>query len=132
MFLILEWCYITLYCWKVDWKSMDLSYLLEVRLCIVFVYECVQRNAVVVCEFFCPFQDKYGIHFANIVNKAKPVYGADMVQKAYNIDGDVRIKYKDQSDFENIARQFGIFEEWKVIQLFLFLTLERQCIILHN
>ncbi|XP_027356683.1 alpha-1,3-mannosyl-glycoprotein 2-beta-N-acetylglucosaminyltransferase isoform X3 [Abrus precatorius] len=59
---------------QVDWKSMDLSYLLE---------------------------------------KAKPVYGADMVLKAYNIDGDVRIKYKDQSDFENIARQFGIFQEWK-------------------
>ncbi|KAE9609508.1 hypothetical protein Lal_00020419 [Lupinus albus] len=71
---------------QVDWKSLDLSYLLE---------------------------DKYTMHFANIVHKAKPVYGADMVLKAYNIDGDVRIKYKDQSDFENIARQFGIFEEWK-------------------
>ncbi|XP_027356681.1 alpha-1,3-mannosyl-glycoprotein 2-beta-N-acetylglucosaminyltransferase isoform X1 [Abrus precatorius] len=71
---------------QVDWKSMDLSYLLE---------------------------DKYSVHFANIVKKAKPVYGADMVLKAYNIDGDVRIKYKDQSDFENIARQFGIFQEWK-------------------
>ncbi|RDX61027.1 Alpha-1,3-mannosyl-glycoprotein 2-beta-N-acetylglucosaminyltransferase, partial [Mucuna pruriens] len=71
---------------KVDWKSMDLSYLLE---------------------------DKYSMHFANIVKKATPVYGADMVLKAYNIDGDVRIKYIDQSHFENIARQFGIFEEWK-------------------
>ena len=50
--------------------------------------------------------------------------GADMVLKAYNIDGDVRIKYEDQSDFENIARQFGIFQEWKVIQLFLFFTLK--------
>ncbi|OIV96287.1 hypothetical protein TanjilG_05127 [Lupinus angustifolius] len=71
---------------QVDWKSLDLSYLLE---------------------------DKYTMHFANIVDKAKPVYGADMVAKAYNIDGDMRIKYKDQSDFENIAHQFGIFEEWK-------------------
>ncbi|KAH1123477.1 hypothetical protein AAZX31_06G000300 [Glycine max] len=71
---------------KVDWKSMDLSYLLE---------------------------DKYSMHFANVVKKATPVYGADMVLKAYNIDGDVRIKYEDQSDFENIARQFGIFQEWK-------------------
>ncbi|KAL2346003.1 hypothetical protein Fmac_000003 [Flemingia macrophylla] len=71
---------------KVDWKSMDLSYLLE---------------------------DKYSMHFANIVKKATPVYGADMVLKAYNIDGDVRIEYRDQSDFETIARQFGIFQEWK-------------------
>ncbi|KAK7258044.1 hypothetical protein RIF29_32440 [Crotalaria pallida] len=71
---------------QVDWKSMDLSYLLE---------------------------DKYTTHFANIVSEAKPVYGAHMVLKANSIDGDVRIKYNDQSDFENIARQFGIFEEWK-------------------
>ncbi|KEH36402.1 N-acetylglucosaminyltransferase I [Medicago truncatula] len=71
---------------QVDWKSMDLSYLLE---------------------------DKYVIHFANIIKKAKPVSGADFAQKARNIDGDVRIKYKDQWDFENIAQQFGIFQEWK-------------------
>ncbi|KAL5189264.1 Alpha-1,3-mannosyl-glycoprotein 2-beta-N-acetylglucosaminyltransferase [Glycine soja] len=71
---------------KVDWKLMDLSYLLE---------------------------DKYSMHFANVIKKATPVYGADMVLKASNIDGDVRIKYKDQSDFENIAHQFGIFQEWK-------------------
>ncbi|PNX94997.1 alpha-1,3-mannosyl-glycoprotein 2-beta-N-acetylglucosaminyltransferase-like protein [Trifolium pratense] len=71
---------------QVDWKSIDLSYLLE---------------------------DKYAIHFANNIKKAKPVSGADIVQKAHNIDGDVRIKYKDQWDFENIAQQFGIFQEWK-------------------
>ncbi|CAJ1972934.1 unnamed protein product [Sphenostylis stenocarpa] len=71
---------------KVDWRSIDLSYLLE---------------------------DKYSMHFANIVKKATPVYGAGMVLKAYNIDGDVRIKYKDQSDFKNLALQFGIFHEWK-------------------
>lgn len=71
---------------QVDWKSMDLSYLLE---------------------------DKYVIHFANNIKKAKPVSGADFAQKARNIDGDVRIKYKDQWDFENIAQQFGIFQEWK-------------------
>ncbi|KAJ1379376.1 Glycosyl transferase, family 13 [Sesbania bispinosa] len=59
-------------------------------------------------------EDKYATHFANIVKKAKPVFGADLVLKAYNIDGDVRIRYEDQSDFENIARQFGIFQEWKV------------------
>ncbi|XP_058785745.1 alpha-1,3-mannosyl-glycoprotein 2-beta-N-acetylglucosaminyltransferase isoform X1 [Vicia villosa] len=71
---------------QVNWKSMDLSYLLE---------------------------DKYNIHFANYIKKAKPVSGADIVQKAHNIAGDVRIKYNDQWDFENIAQQFGVFQEWK-------------------
>ncbi|KAM7482814.1 hypothetical protein LguiB_007397 [Lonicera macranthoides] len=70
----------------VDWKSMDLSYLME---------------------------DKYVQHFGDIIKSAKPVHGADAVLKAYNIDGDVCIKYYDQTDFERIARQFGIFEEWK-------------------
>nr|ACU18645.1 unknown [Glycine max] len=37
---------------KVDWKLMDLSYLLE---------------------------DEYSMHFANVIKKATPVYGADMV-----------------------------------------------------
>uniref|UniRef100_M1B6A5 Alpha-1,3-mannosyl-glycoprotein 2-beta-N-acetylglucosaminyltransferase n=1 Tax=Solanum tuberosum TaxID=4113 RepID=M1B6A5_SOLTU len=45
--------------------------------------------------------------------RAKPIHGADAVLKAFNIDGDVRIQYRDQLDFEAIARQFGIFEEWK-------------------
>ncbi|XP_052194531.1 alpha-1,3-mannosyl-glycoprotein 2-beta-N-acetylglucosaminyltransferase isoform X9 [Diospyros lotus] len=71
---------------QVDWKSMDLSYLME---------------------------DKYVKHFADMVKNARPVYGADVVFKTHNIDGDVRIVYKDQEDFERIARQFGIFEEWK-------------------
>ncbi|KAL3514933.1 hypothetical protein ACH5RR_021835 [Cinchona calisaya] len=71
---------------QVDWMSMDLSYLSE---------------------------DKYVKYLAKMVKDAKPVYGADVVLKAYNIDGDVRIQYKDQIYFELIARQFGIFEEWK-------------------
>uniref|UniRef100_A0A5B6ZB62 Alpha-1,3-mannosyl-glycoprotein 2-beta-N-acetylglucosaminyltransferase n=1 Tax=Davidia involucrata TaxID=16924 RepID=A0A5B6ZB62_DAVIN len=71
---------------QVDWKSMDLSYLME---------------------------DKYVKHFVDMIKNAKPVYGTDVVLKTYNIDGDVRIQYKDQTDFEHIARQFGIFEEWK-------------------
>lgn len=71
---------------KVDWKSMDLSYLKE---------------------------DKYVKHFGELVKKAQPVYGNDAVLKAYNIDGDVRIQYKDEADFGRIARQFGIFFEWK-------------------
>lgn len=54
-------------------------------------------------------------HFAEMVKKAKPIHGNDIVLKVSNIRGDVRIKYRDQSDFERIASQFGIFEEWKVI-----------------
>ncbi|KAG2706229.1 hypothetical protein I3760_05G094700 [Carya illinoinensis] len=69
-----------------DWKSMDLSYLKE---------------------------DKFMKHFAHILKNAKPIQGIDVVLKAYNIDGDVRIQSRDQPDFERIARQFGIFEEWK-------------------
>ncbi|GMY05271.1 alpha-1,3-mannosyl-glycoprotein 2-beta-N-acetylglucosaminyltransferase isoform X1 [Fagus crenata] len=71
---------------QVDWKSMDLSYLME---------------------------EKYTKHFADMVKRAKPVHGTDVVLKAYNIDGDVRIQYNDQLEFERIAGQFGIFEEWK-------------------
>lgn len=48
------------------------------------------------------------------MKKAKPIRGTDLVLKARNIGGDVRIQYNDQPDFERIARQFGIFEEWKV------------------
>ncbi|XP_048421719.1 alpha-1,3-mannosyl-glycoprotein 2-beta-N-acetylglucosaminyltransferase-like isoform X1 [Pyrus x bretschneideri] len=70
----------------VDWKSMNLSYLME---------------------------DKYIKHFADIVQKAKPIRGSDLVLKARNIGSDVRIQYNDQPDFEYIAGQFGIFEEWK-------------------
>lgn len=70
----------------VDWKSMDLSYMTE---------------------------DNFVKHFGNLVANAKPVHGTDAVLKAYNIDGDVRIQYNDEPDFQRIARQFGIFEEWK-------------------
>ncbi|KAK8636602.1 hypothetical protein V6N13_124346 [Hibiscus sabdariffa] len=71
---------------KVDWKSQDLSYLME---------------------------DKYAKYVAGILKMAKPVRGTDLALMTSNIEGDVRIQYKDQSDFENIARQFGVFEEWK-------------------
>ncbi|XP_011000878.1 PREDICTED: alpha-1,3-mannosyl-glycoprotein 2-beta-N-acetylglucosaminyltransferase-like [Populus euphratica] len=71
---------------KVDWKSRDLSYLMK---------------------------DKYTKHFADVVRKAKPIQGTDAVLKVSNIEGDVRIQYKDQPDFERIARQLGIFQEWK-------------------
>ncbi|XP_029123461.1 alpha-1,3-mannosyl-glycoprotein 2-beta-N-acetylglucosaminyltransferase isoform X2 [Elaeis guineensis] len=72
----------------VDWKSVDLSYLLE---------------------------DKFLNHFAHILSKARPVDGPDAVLKAHNVDVDVQIQYNDQRDFERLARQFGIFEEWKAI-----------------
>ncbi|KAK4848569.1 hypothetical protein QYF36_014618 [Acer negundo] len=71
---------------QVDWKTRDLSYLTK---------------------------DKYTNYFAEIVKKAKPLRGADALLKVHNIEGDVRIQYKNQRQFEDIARQFGIFEEWK-------------------
>lgn len=52
-----------------------------------------------------------------MVKNARPIHGTDAVLKVSNIDGDLRILYKDQEDFERIAHQFGIFEEWKVVQL---------------
>ncbi|MQM16800.1 hypothetical protein Taro_049761 [Colocasia esculenta] len=70
----------------VNWKSMDLSYLSE---------------------------DNFRKYFAKLVSDAKPVHGPDLVLKTKNVDGDVRVLYDDQSDFDRIARQFGIFEEWK-------------------
>lgn len=62
----------------------------------------------------CDLKDNFVKHFGNLVANAKPVHGIDAVLKAYNIDGDVRIQYNDEPDFQRIARQFGIFEEWKV------------------
>ncbi|KAI8533277.1 hypothetical protein RHMOL_Rhmol11G0285200 [Rhododendron molle] len=57
--------------------------------------------------------DQYATHFADMVKNARPIHGTDAVLKVSNIDDDVRILYKDQEDFERIAHQFGIFEEWK-------------------
>ncbi|KAJ4806199.1 hypothetical protein LUZ62_018765 [Rhynchospora pubera] len=71
---------------QVNWKSADLSYLKEEN-----------------------FKNK----FAKEVSEAKPLQGPDAILKAHNMDVDVRIQYNDQRDFERIARQFGIFEEWK-------------------
>ncbi|KAL6633233.1 hypothetical protein ACP70R_025904 [Stipagrostis hirtigluma subsp. patula] len=70
----------------IDWNSEDLSYLGE---------------------------DKFSIQFGKEVASATPLHGSDAVLKAHNMDADVRIQYNDQEDFERIARQFGIFEEWK-------------------
>ncbi|KAH7278964.1 hypothetical protein KP509_38G066700 [Ceratopteris richardii] len=70
----------------VKWRSVDLSYLEE---------------------------KKYNSHLHDLVSKAVPLSGADVVTKAYDIDGDVRIEYANQATFERLARQFGIFEEWK-------------------
>ncbi|KAI3774210.1 hypothetical protein L1987_48755 [Smallanthus sonchifolius] len=70
----------------IDWKSMNLTYLME---------------------------DKFVKHFADLVKGANPLYGTDFILKMNNIKGDARINYRDQLHFEEIARQFGIFEEWK-------------------
>ncbi|XP_024518016.1 alpha-1,3-mannosyl-glycoprotein 2-beta-N-acetylglucosaminyltransferase-like [Selaginella moellendorffii] len=70
---------------QVNWKEEDLTYLME---------------------------ENYKKHFAELVSKAVPVPALEAA-KAYNIDGDVRIEYDSQRTFEAIARQFGIFQEWK-------------------
>ncbi|CAN6251603.1 unnamed protein product [Urochloa humidicola] len=70
----------------IDWNSEDLSYLGE---------------------------DKFLTKFGKEVASATPLHGSDAVLKAHNMAADVRIQYNDQEDFERIARQFGIFEEWK-------------------
>lgn len=70
----------------VKWRAMDLSYLLE-------------KN--------------YNRIFCDLVSKAVSISGPGVAEQAYNIDGDVRIEYADQGAFERLARQFGIFEEWK-------------------
>jgi GNT-I family len=61
------------------------------------------------------WQENFRKKFAKELLEAKQLQGSDAILKAHNIDGDVRIQYNDQRDFERIARQFGIFEEWKVI-----------------
>lgn len=60
------------------------------------------------------FKDNFVTKFGKEVASATPLHGSDAVLKAHNMAGDVRIQYNDQEDFERIARQFGIFEEWKV------------------
>lgn len=70
----------------IDWKSMNLTYLMK---------------------------DEFVNHFADMVKRTSPLYEPDLVLKINNVDGDVRIQYRDQQHFEEIARQFGIFEEWK-------------------
>ncbi|XP_047321835.1 alpha-1,3-mannosyl-glycoprotein 2-beta-N-acetylglucosaminyltransferase [Impatiens glandulifera] len=71
---------------QVNWNSLDLSYMTK---------------------------ENHVKHFAAMVKKAKPIHGADAILKTNNINGDVRIRYNDQDDFESIAREFGIFQEWK-------------------
>lgn len=92
---------------------MDLNYLTEVS---PFNISFASLN---ILSRVCYLQDNFLNYFAKLVSDAKAVSGHDAVLQAYNIDGDMRIPYNDQSDYERIARQFGIFEEWKVIVLFL-------------
>lgn len=67
----------------VNWTSKDLRYLL---------------------------QNSYAKHFALLLEKAVPVAS---VEEAGNVDGDVRIEYHSQTHFEVLAKEFGIFPEWK-------------------
>lgn len=60
-------------------------------------------------------QDKYPSYFTELVKSATPVSGKDAILRTHNTDGDVRIQYNDEQDFEYIANQFGVFTEWKVI-----------------
>ncbi|WOL05309.1 alpha-1,3-mannosyl-glycoprotein 2-beta-N-acetylglucosaminyltransferase [Canna indica] len=71
---------------QVDWKSADLSFLMK---------------------------DNYLSYFAKMVSNARPIREPEIILKAKNIDSDIRIQYNDQQHFEQIAGQFGIFEEWK-------------------
>ncbi|URE47039.1 GNT-I family, partial [Musa troglodytarum] len=75
---------------QVDWKSSDLTFLME---------------------------ENFLKYFAKMVSNARPIRESDVILKANNIDSDIRIQYNDQRHFEHIARQFGIFEEWKAISL---------------
>lgn len=102
---------------KIDWKSMDLSYLMEVTLMLLPLYAYTVSWSLLPLNIFHYWQDKFLNHFAKLVSDAKLVTGPDFVLKASNINGDIKIKYRDQQEFEIVARQFGIFEEWKVISV---------------
>ncbi|PKA60812.1 Alpha-1,3-mannosyl-glycoprotein 2-beta-N-acetylglucosaminyltransferase [Apostasia shenzhenica] len=52
-------------------------------------------------------------HFVKLLMDAKEVHGSNVVSNAKNAEYDVKILYRDQTDFERIAGRFGIFEEWK-------------------
>lgn len=60
-------------------------------------------------------QDKFLSHFAKMVSDARPIREPEAILRAHNVDSDVKIQYHDQAHFEQIARKFGIFYEWKVI-----------------
>ncbi|CAM6100795.1 unnamed protein product [Calypogeia fissa] len=70
----------------VNWKTTDLSYLLE---------------------------PKYSKDFGAAVNEAMPIPLGGAVSEASRLEGDVRIEYNSQEMFEEAAQQFGVFEEWK-------------------
>ncbi|XP_042420977.1 alpha-1,3-mannosyl-glycoprotein 2-beta-N-acetylglucosaminyltransferase-like isoform X1 [Zingiber officinale] len=71
---------------QVDWKSANLSFLME---------------------------DKFLSHFAKMVSDATPIWEPEAILKAHTFNSDVKIQYRDQAHFEQIARKFGIFDEWK-------------------
>lgn len=46
--------------------------------------------------------------------KAKLVQPHEAMEEANTGEGDMRILYTSQPEYEDIAKQFGIFQEWKV------------------
>lgn len=48
------------------------------------------------------------------MNEARPISLEGAASEASRLEGDVRIEYASQGIFEAAARQFGVFEEWKV------------------
>ncbi|KAL2630802.1 hypothetical protein R1flu_015488 [Riccia fluitans] len=70
----------------VDWKSKDLTYL---------------------------FEPNYAAESGALVSQAMPVSASNELQVASRVDGDVRVEYTRQSEFEHLAATFGVFRELK-------------------
>ncbi|GBG85998.1 hypothetical protein CBR_g40811 [Chara braunii] len=71
----------------IDWSTKDLSYLLK---------------------------DQYPEHFMNLLNSAKPISAAQLLEgHGDNLETDVRLVYDDQASYAAIVRPYGVFEDWK-------------------
>lgn len=96
---------------------MDLGYLTEVIFTEPWepTFTCFKLiNLVFNLLSHLSTKGNYTKYISGLVRQARPIQGSDLVLKAKNIKADVRIQYKDQAEFERIAGEFGIFEEWKV------------------
>lgn len=43
-----------------------------------------------------------------------PINPIKALEEASKVDGDVRVEYTSQAEFEHLAALFGVFREWKV------------------